>query len=83
MKLQEIAAKLDCMLEGDGEIEITGVNTLDKAGPADLSFLSNLRYSALVKTTKAGAIMIERDHAAVPLPSLRCADPYQIGRAHV
>ena len=76
MKLSEIARHLDSVLDGNGEIEITGVNTLDKAGPAELTFLSNRKYSPLVKTTKAGAILLAKDAGHVPLPSLRCADPY-------
>jgi UDP-3-O-[3-hydroxymyristoyl] glucosamine N-acyltransferase len=76
MKLSEIAKKLDCALDGNGEIEIAGVNTLDKAGPSELTFLSNRKYSPLVKTTKAGAILLAKDAGHAPLPSLRCADPY-------
>src|SRR5689334_8183927 len=76
MKLSEIAIKLDSVLHGSGDIDITGVNTLDKAGPAELTFLSNRKYSPLVKTTKAGAILLSNEAGAVPLPSLRCADPY-------
>ena len=76
MKLSEISERLGCFLDGDPQVEITGVNTLDRAGTRELTFLSNRKYTPLVKTTKAGAILLSHDFDAVPLPSLRCADPY-------
>jgi len=80
MKLKEIAEKLDCSLEGDGELEITGANGLERAGPGELAFLANRAYTPLLKTTRAGAVLLAKDFAApdrpVPLPTLRCEDPY-------
>ena len=40
MRLADIAARLDCELSGDGEIEITGVAGMEHAGPAELTFLA-------------------------------------------
>jgi UDP-3-O-[3-hydroxymyristoyl] glucosamine N-acyltransferase len=76
MKLKEIAEKLNCTLDGNGELEITGVNSLERAAPADLSFLANRAYTPLLKTTRAGAVLLAKDFAPVGLPALRCADPY-------
>lgn len=76
MKLKEIAERLDCVLDGDGETEITGINTLEHAGHGELTFLSNRKYTSLVKTTQAGAILVAHDFAAVGIPALRCSDPY-------
>jgi UDP-3-O-[3-hydroxymyristoyl] glucosamine N-acyltransferase len=76
MKLKEIAERLGGVLEGDGELVITGVNTLDRAGGRELTFLSNPRYSPLVRTTKAGAILLAKDSGPVHLSVVRCADPY-------
>ena len=42
MKLRELADRLHCRLEGDGEIVIAGVNSLERAGPEDLSFAQAL-----------------------------------------
>jgi UDP-3-O-[3-hydroxymyristoyl] glucosamine N-acyltransferase len=41
MKLQEIADRLRCRLEGDGELEISGVAGMEHAGPGYLTFLAN------------------------------------------
>src|SRR3989304_2903914 len=76
MKLKEIAERLDCILDGEGEIEITGVNSLERAGTGELSFLSNRKYPPLLQTTRAGAVLLPKDFGPVGLPALRCSDPY-------
>ncbi len=76
MKLSDIAARLGCELEGSGAIEITGVAGIEKAGPQEITFLSNPRYAAQLKSTRAGAVILGRDAAAAPIPSLRSANPY-------
>ena len=80
MKLKEIAEKLDCTLEGNGELEITGANSLERAGLGDLTFLANRAYTPLLKTTRAGAVLVAKDFGAAsgptPIPTLRSEDPY-------
>ncbi|MDQ6666582.1 MAG: UDP-3-O-(3-hydroxymyristoyl)glucosamine N-acyltransferase [Acidobacteriota bacterium] len=57
MKLRDVAAALDCGLDGDGEIEIAGVAGLEQARAGDLTFLANSKYAPKVKHTKASAIL--------------------------
>jgi UDP-3-O-[3-hydroxymyristoyl] glucosamine N-acyltransferase len=76
MKLAEIAQRLGCTLEGDGNIEISGVAGIDQAKPGKLTFLSNPRYRKLIATTEASAILLARDAGPVPLAALRSANPY-------
>src|ERR1700676_15606 len=82
MKLSEIAAKLDCRLEGDPTQEISGVAGIEHAAPGQLTFLANRRYFPLLKSTRASAVLIdpkiviERDPALPPLAALRSANPY-------
>src|SRR3989304_8565258 len=76
MKLRKIADRLQIQLEGDGNIEITGVNTWERAGPSELSFLANRKYIPLLKTTRAGAVLLAQEFGPVHLPALRCEDPY-------
>ena len=45
MKLDAIAQHLDCLLAGDGNVEIKGLAGIEDAGPDELTFLSNLKYS--------------------------------------
>ena len=58
MRATEIAQHVDGRLEGGGDPEITGVAPLDRAGPADLSFLAHPRYVAYVDATKAGVLLV-------------------------
>lgn len=76
MKLAEIARRLECRLEGDGNIEITGIGGIEHAGPGQLTFLSNPRYRRAVGTTRASAILCSTDAGPMPLAALRSANPY-------
>lgn len=76
MKLKEIAARLECKLEGDPELEITGVAGIEDAQPGQLTFLSNRRYRLEVAKTRASAIIVGLKEDGIPLPLLRAEDPY-------
>ncbi len=76
MKLQAIAERLGCRVEGDGAIEITGVAGLDQAGPSELSFLSNPRYAPLLDSTRAAAVIIGEAVASKALSWLVSTNPY-------
>lgn len=78
MKLSEIAEKLNLGVEGDGATEITGVNTLEEAGPSELTFLSNPRYTPKVKTTAAAAVILSEKTSAegIEIPIVRAPDAY-------
>lgn len=54
--LGELAARTAAQLIGDPDLPISGVNTLDEAGPHDLSFLANNRYQEAMKRSAAGAV---------------------------
>ena len=76
MTLAELAERLQATLEGDGSVEILGVQGLEEATPADLTFVANPRYTALARTTRAGAILVTPDFPALATPTLRLANPY-------
>lgn len=76
MKLAEIAERLGCTVEGDGNIEISGVAGIDHAARGQLTFLSNPRYRKLVASTQASAILVGRDAGPMPTAALRSANPY-------
>jgi UDP-3-O-[3-hydroxymyristoyl] glucosamine N-acyltransferase len=57
--LGEMARRLDCALIGDPELTITGVSTLEKATPSELSFLSNPKYKRQLGLTNASAIITD------------------------
>src|SRR5688500_843416 len=78
MKLREIAARLECLLTGDGEIEITGVLGIDEAQPGHLSFGSNPKYASRTRTTQASAVIVAPDFPEIPSPALRNSNPHLI-----
>jgi UDP-3-O-[3-hydroxymyristoyl] glucosamine N-acyltransferase len=82
MKLQELAQKLGCRVEGNPEIEIRGVSGIDRAGAGELTFLANRKYFGLLRTTRASAVLVEegvelkRESGLEPLAALRTKNPY-------
>jgi UDP-3-O-[3-hydroxymyristoyl] glucosamine N-acyltransferase len=76
MKLREIAEKLGCTVEGDENLEITGVAGIGEAEPGELTFLVNRKYRPALETTRASAILIARDEARPRIAALRSANPY-------
>jgi UDP-3-O-[3-hydroxymyristoyl] glucosamine N-acyltransferase len=77
MKLSAIAAALDVRLEnGSPETEIKGLNGIEQAAPGELTFVSNPKYAAAARSTKASAVIVSEDFPAIPAAMLRAKDPY-------
>ncbi len=76
MKLRELAERLDCRLEGDGDIEIERVAGLEQAGSGDLAFFANRKYAPALRRTRASAVIIGSDEAPAPCAMLRTPQPY-------
>src|SRR5450755_4903461 len=77
MKLAAIASALDVRLEnGSPDTEITGLNGIEQAGSGELTFVSNPKYSAAARSTKASAVIVGEDFPAIPAAMLRAKDPY-------
>jgi UDP-3-O-[3-hydroxymyristoyl] glucosamine N-acyltransferase len=76
MKLAKLAEYLDATLHGDPSAEITRVAGIETAEPGDLTFVSNPKYAALARTTKATAILVEPTFPEVPTATLRVDNPY-------
>ena len=76
LKLLDVAGRLECRLEGDGEIEISRIAGIETAQAGDLTFLANPRYAAALKATQATAVILADDAEAAPCAMLRTDDPY-------
>jgi UDP-3-O-[3-hydroxymyristoyl] glucosamine N-acyltransferase len=77
MKLFEIAQILGASLQNASpETEITGVAGIEEADPQQITFISNPKYAAMAKTTRAAAILVTHDFPADGRPVLRHANPY-------
>ena len=76
MKLRELAERLACRLDGDGEIEIVRVAGIQDAQPGELTFLANPKYEQALSKTRASAVLLREDAPAAPCAMLRARDPY-------
>jgi len=74
--LRDLASRLECRLEGDGTIEINRVAAIDEAGPGDVTFVANPKYTAAIATTRASAVIARDDAPAGGCAMLRTDDPY-------
>ena len=76
LKLCKLAEYLDARLLGDPTAEITRVAGIENAEPGDLTFVSNPKYAALARSTKATAILVEPNFPEVRTATLRVDNPY-------
>jgi UDP-3-O-[3-hydroxymyristoyl] glucosamine N-acyltransferase len=77
MKLLEIARSIGATAENvPAELEITGVAGIDQAGPAELTFLTNPKYTPAAAKTRAAAIIVSPDFPADGRALLRCQNPH-------
>ncbi len=63
---------------GDDGRRLSGLASLEAAGPADISYLSSRRYAGLLASTRAGAVLVSpQDVSLVPAGSVAilCPDP--------
>ena len=58
LTLRQIVGRLGGEAVGEPAAPLTGVATLDSAGPRDIAFLANPRYRAKLATTRAGAVIL-------------------------
>jgi UDP-3-O-[3-hydroxymyristoyl] glucosamine N-acyltransferase len=76
VKLRELADRLGCRLEGDGDVEIARVAGIQHAQPGDLTFLANPKYESALMRTRASAVLLRDDAQPAPCAMLRTPDPY-------
>lgn len=79
MKLSELAALTGARVEGaTTDLDIESAAGLDEAGPGQVTFLSNPRYTSRVKNTNASAVYLGEYVPAVrdDIAVLRARDPY-------
>jgi len=75
--LSELSGRFALRAQGDGGRAVTGVGTLDGAGPDDLAFLANPAYRAQLQHSRAGIVVLRADDAAAfPGNCLLADDPY-------
>ncbi|HZN64219.1 MAG TPA: UDP-3-O-(3-hydroxymyristoyl)glucosamine N-acyltransferase, partial [Tepidisphaeraceae bacterium] len=74
--LRELAAEIGAVVEGDPQVTVSAVNTLEEATAGQVSFLSNARYVRLLETTRASAVIVAPQVRSGRVALLKTPDPY-------
>ena len=72
----QLSELLGCQLHGPADLQIRGVNTIEKAGAGEITFLANMKYAPKLKECRASAIIAAepiKDFAGATLVS---SNPY-------
>ena len=76
-RLEEIAQALGAELRGDPDQQVTGLATLQAAGPGQISFLANPSYAKYLAQTNAAAVILSPSAATdVSINALVLDNPY-------
>lgn len=76
MRLGELARTLGVRLQGDPQLEVTGVAGLEFAAAGHVSFVANPKYASLARTTAATAVIVEEQFPEITAATLRTSNPY-------
>lgn len=72
----DLAVRLGCDYEGEGETLLTGVSSLEEAGSGDLVFMTKDKYKSLLEATKAAAVILLPGESFDRIPVIRSDKPY-------
>lgn len=75
MKLSQLAQKISARLEGR-DIEIKGIAGIEEAQESEITFVSNPKYVPLIKTTRAGALIVGENVKVAGKSLLIAKNPY-------
>jgi UDP-3-O-[3-hydroxymyristoyl] glucosamine N-acyltransferase len=76
MKLSTLAAHLGATLQGDPDAEVTSAAGLEDAGPGQLTFVANPKYTPRARTTHATVVLVDPAFEQISAATLRIANPY-------
>lgn len=77
--LGALAVRFGCELEGDPDIEVDAVATLQNAAPRTIAFLANPKYRKFLADTRAAAVILDPKLAAdCPVATLLSPNPYAL-----
>jgi UDP-3-O-[3-hydroxymyristoyl] glucosamine N-acyltransferase len=75
-KLRELAQWVGGRVIGDGEVEISGVASIDEARSGDITFIANPKYLPKLGETNASAVIISSEVPEAKKPLLCVTNPY-------
>ncbi|MGB9711162.1 MAG: UDP-3-O-(3-hydroxymyristoyl)glucosamine N-acyltransferase [Thermodesulfovibrio sp.] len=75
MKLFEIAKIFNAKVEGDGNIEITGVKGFEDSREGDITYIASSKYIESAKNSKASAFIVKEKIEEINKPQLITENP--------
>ncbi len=78
MKVSDIARLIGASVDGNAEVEISGIGKIEDARPGEITFLANPKYQKYFDTTGASAVIVSEDFKGKRpgMTLLRAKDPY-------
>jgi UDP-3-O-[3-hydroxymyristoyl] glucosamine N-acyltransferase len=76
MKLVDIAKHLNGTVHGPDELEINCPAKIDSAKDGEITFLANPKYKHFIKTTKASAIVVDKNSGDISIPHIKVENAY-------
>ena len=76
ISLRELADQVSAELSGDGAAQISGAAPVDSAGPGDITFIANEKYLKYLDSTKASAVVLDKETPCDRIAVLRHDNPY-------
>ncbi len=78
MTLHALAQRIGATVDGDGERDVRGCAGIEEAGPDEVTFVANIKYTRHLATTGAAAVIVGRDTDGEGCATtlLRADDPY-------
>jgi UDP-3-O-[3-hydroxymyristoyl] glucosamine N-acyltransferase len=75
--LAELTDRFGGTVRGDAATRIRQVAPIEVAGPAEITFLTNRKYQKLLASSRAGAVILDKDSAdAATISAIVCDNPY-------
>lgn len=74
--VEELARYLNCQFQGDGNTEILGASSLERAEKGDLVFCADPKYRDLLEKTKASVAIVSIGEEFDRIPTIRSEQPY-------
>jgi UDP-3-O-[3-hydroxymyristoyl] glucosamine N-acyltransferase len=72
----ELSSRIGAELRGDGTVLLNRIAPIESAGPGDLSFIANKKYSKFLETTEASAVIAGKDAGSDSVTLLLHSNPY-------
>jgi UDP-3-O-[3-hydroxymyristoyl] glucosamine N-acyltransferase len=74
--LKELAALVGGRVLGDSSLEVSGISSLELAGPGDITFIVHAKYEERLSASRAAAVIVPREELGAERPKIVVEQPY-------